>query len=128
MAQGPPAALGATLDLLVDAVLTAVAHAAHWNRLHRHAQQQATAEQTLVHLQAASAYIAEPVRSRHGVRLQVPSKLPASKAAHRSNARIVRPCRRKLQELGRVQLISLPEAATHDRQPSAYIGQAVFAE
>ncbi|MEV8070843.1 mobilization protein [Streptomyces sp. NPDC085995] len=52
---------GAGLAMLVDAVLTAVAYAAHWHRTHRHAQQQAAAEQTLVHLQAVSAYIAEPV-------------------------------------------------------------------
>ncbi|WP_055627810.1 hypothetical protein [Streptomyces hirsutus] len=52
---------GAGLAMLLDVALTAVAYAMHWHRTRQHAQQQAAAEQSLVHLQAAYAEIAEPV-------------------------------------------------------------------
>lgn len=51
----------AGLAMLLDATLTAVAYAMHWHRTRQHAQQEATAEQALVHLQAAYAQIADPV-------------------------------------------------------------------
>ncbi|WP_406169093.1 mobilization protein [Streptomyces canus] len=51
----------AGLTMLLDAALTAVAYAMHWHRTRQHAQQEAAAEQTLVHLQAVYAQIAEPV-------------------------------------------------------------------
>jgi hypothetical protein len=47
--------------MLLDVALTAVAYAMHWHRTRQHAQQQAAAEQTLIHLQAVYAQIAEPV-------------------------------------------------------------------
>ncbi|GHI05788.1 hypothetical protein Scel_41090 [Streptomyces cellostaticus] len=47
--------------MLIDAALTAVACAMHWHRTRQHAQQQAAAEQTLIHLQAAYAQISGPV-------------------------------------------------------------------
>ncbi|RZB17459.1 mobilization protein [Streptomyces sp. F001] len=52
---------GAGLAMLLDVALTAVAYAMHWHRTRQHAQQQAAAEQTLIHLQAAYAQIAGPV-------------------------------------------------------------------
>jgi hypothetical protein len=52
---------GAGLAMLLDAALTAVAYAMHWHRTRQHAQQEAAAEQALVHLQAAYTQIAEPV-------------------------------------------------------------------
>ncbi|WP_370665813.1 relaxase/mobilization nuclease domain-containing protein [Streptomyces sp. IBSBF 2507] len=52
---------GAGLAMLLDVALTAVAYAMHWHRTRQHAQQEAAAEQALVHLQAAYAQIAEPV-------------------------------------------------------------------
>ncbi|WP_149830115.1 relaxase/mobilization nuclease domain-containing protein [Streptomyces tailanensis] len=52
---------GAGLAMLLDVALTAVAYAMHWHRTRQHAQQQAAAEQTLIHLQAVYAQIAEPV-------------------------------------------------------------------
>ncbi|MFK4099630.1 mobilization protein [Streptomyces sp. NPDC019531] len=52
---------GAGLAMLLDVALTAVAYAMHWHRTRQHAQQQAAAEQTLIHLQAAYAQVAEPV-------------------------------------------------------------------
>lgn len=41
--------------MLLDIALTAAAYAMHWHRAREHAQQQAAAEQTLIHLQAAYA-------------------------------------------------------------------------
>ena len=52
---------GAGLAMLLDVALTAVAYAMHWHRTRQHAQQEAAAEQALVHLQVAYAQIAEPV-------------------------------------------------------------------
>ncbi|WP_371791565.1 relaxase/mobilization nuclease domain-containing protein [Streptomyces sp. NBC_01471] len=52
---------GAGLAMLLDAVLIAVAFARHWHRTHQHAQQEAAAQQTLVHLQTAYAHVAVPV-------------------------------------------------------------------
>lgn len=52
---------GAGFAMLLDAALTAVAFAIHWHRTRQHAQQEAAAEQTLLHLQVAYAQVAEPV-------------------------------------------------------------------
>ncbi|MGP4012045.1 mobilization protein [Streptomyces sp. 4N124] len=55
---------GAGLAMLVDVALTAVAYAVHWHRTRRHAQQEAAAEQALVHLMTAHAQITEPILAR----------------------------------------------------------------
>lgn len=52
---------GTGLAMLLDVTLTAVAFALHWHRTRQHAQQEAAAEQTLAHLQAAYNQVAEPV-------------------------------------------------------------------
>ncbi|MFE9256139.1 relaxase/mobilization nuclease domain-containing protein [Streptomyces sp. NPDC006879] len=52
---------GAGLAMLFDAALIAVAFAKHWHRTHRHAQQEAAAQQALVRLQTAYAQVAVPV-------------------------------------------------------------------
>ncbi|MFR9789766.1 mobilization protein [Streptomyces sp. MB22_4] len=52
---------GAGLAMLLDVALTAVAYAMHWHRTRQHAQQEAAAEQALVHLQVAYAQVAGPV-------------------------------------------------------------------
>ncbi|MFB7643074.1 mobilization protein [Streptomyces sp. NPDC056084] len=62
---------GAGLAMLLDTVLTAVAFAMHWHRTHQHAQQEAAAEQALVHLQAAYGQIADPVLA--GITQRAPS-------------------------------------------------------
>ncbi|MBX7469080.1 mobilization protein [Streptomyces sp. MAG02] len=62
---------GAGLAMLLDTVLTAVAFAMHWHRTHQHAQQEAAAEQALVHLQAAYGQIADPVLA--GIAQRAPS-------------------------------------------------------
>ncbi|WP_175411938.1 relaxase/mobilization nuclease domain-containing protein [Streptomyces sp. TRM64462] len=51
---------GAGLAMLLDAALIAVAFARHWHRTRRHAQQEAAAQQALVHLQTAYAHVAVP--------------------------------------------------------------------
>ncbi|MFE3684283.1 mobilization protein [Streptomyces sp. NPDC059095] len=62
---------GAGLAMLLDTVLTAVAFAMHWHRTHQHAQQEAAAEQALVHLQAAYGQIADPILA--GIAQRAPS-------------------------------------------------------
>ncbi|MFC8791922.1 relaxase family protein [Streptomyces cinereoruber] len=52
---------GAGLAMLLDAALIAVAFAKHWHRTHQHAQQEAAAQQALVHLQTAYAQVAVPI-------------------------------------------------------------------
>lgn len=47
--------------MLLDTALIAVAFAKHWHRTHQHAQQEAAAQQALVHLQTAYAQVAVPV-------------------------------------------------------------------
>lgn len=56
-----PAGDGSGPAMLLDAALIAVAFATHWHRKHQHAQQEAAAQQALVHLHTAYAQIAEPV-------------------------------------------------------------------
>ncbi|MGW9324737.1 mobilization protein [Streptomyces koyangensis] len=51
---------GAGLAMLLDAVLIAVALAAHWHRTHQHAQQEGAAKQALIHLHTAHAQVAIP--------------------------------------------------------------------
>ncbi|MFJ9345349.1 relaxase/mobilization nuclease domain-containing protein [Streptomyces sp. NPDC101237] len=52
---------GAGFAMLLDVTLTAVAFAMHWHRTRRHAQQEAAAEQALLHLRGAYGLVAEPV-------------------------------------------------------------------
>ncbi|MFG3239829.1 hypothetical protein ACIODX_22400 [Streptomyces sp. NPDC088190] len=52
---------GTGLAMLLDAALIAVTFAKHWHRTHQHAQQEAAAQQALVHLQTAYAQVAVPV-------------------------------------------------------------------
>jgi hypothetical protein len=59
--ESPADGDGSGFTMLLDTVLTAVAFAMHWHRTRQHAQQEAAAEQALVHLQIAYGQIAEPV-------------------------------------------------------------------
>ncbi|MFI6542982.1 mobilization protein [Streptomyces prunicolor] len=68
------------LAMLLDAALTAVAFAVHWHRTHQHAQQEAAAEQALVHLQIAYGQIAEPVLA--GLAQRTPSDQIKRRFAH----------------------------------------------
>ncbi|MGW0422277.1 hypothetical protein [Streptomyces sp. NPDC003015] len=73
---------GIGLTMLVDAALTAVAFTLHWHRTRQHAQQEAAAEQVLLHLQTAYAQTVEPVL----VGLAQPGTRPADQAALRPRA------------------------------------------
>lgn len=70
----------AGLAMLLDVALTAVAYAMHWHRTRQHAQQQAAAEQTLIHLQTAYAQIAGPVLA--GLASRAPSPQTQHRYAH----------------------------------------------
>ncbi|WP_060888346.1 hypothetical protein [Streptomyces caniscabiei] len=71
---------GAGLAMLLDVALTAVAYAMHWHRTRQHAQQQAAAEQTLIHLQAAYAQITRPVLA--GLASRAPGPQTKRRYAH----------------------------------------------
>jgi hypothetical protein len=68
---------GAGLAMLLDVALIAVAYAMHWHRARQHSQQQAAAEQTLIHLQTAYARIAGPVLAG------LASRAPSPQTQHR---------------------------------------------
>ncbi|MFB6772197.1 mobilization protein [Streptomyces sp. NPDC056337] len=70
----------AGLAMLLDVALTAVAYAMHWHRSRQHAQQEAAAEQALVHLQVAYAQVAEPVLV--GLASRAPSPQTKRRFAH----------------------------------------------
>ncbi|MFJ4977506.1 mobilization protein [Streptomyces coeruleorubidus] len=71
---------GAGLAMLLDVALTAVAYAMHWHRIRQHAQQEAAAEQALLHLQAAYAQAAKPVLA--GLASRAPSPQTKRRFAH----------------------------------------------
>ncbi|MFE0192488.1 mobilization protein [Streptomyces sp. NPDC058989] len=72
-----PAGDGSGLAMLLDAALIAMAFAMHWHRKHQHAQQEAAAQQALVHLHTAYAQIAEPVLDN------LAQRAPALQTKHR---------------------------------------------
>lgn len=71
---------GSGIAMLLDTVLTAVVLAMHWHRTHQHAQQEAAAEQALVHLQVAYTQVAEPVLA--GLTHRAPSRQMKLRYAH----------------------------------------------
>ncbi|ANZ18080.1 relaxase/mobilization nuclease domain-containing protein [Streptomyces noursei] len=71
---------GAGFAMLLDTMLTAVAYAMHWHRTRQHAQQEAAAQQALVHLQTAYAQITEPVLA--GLAHRAPSFQMKRRYAH----------------------------------------------
>ena len=71
---------GAGFVMLLDAALTAVAFAIHWHRIRQHAQQEAAAEQALLHLQVAYAQVAGPVLV--GLASRAPSPQTKRRFAH----------------------------------------------
>ncbi|WP_411130239.1 relaxase/mobilization nuclease domain-containing protein [Streptomyces sp. x-19] len=71
---------GAGFAMLLDTMLTAAAYAMHWHRTRQHAQQEAAAQQALVHLQTAYAQTAEPVLA--GLAPRAPSLQMKRRFAH----------------------------------------------
>ncbi|MFF4605859.1 relaxase/mobilization nuclease domain-containing protein [Streptomyces sp. NPDC001339] len=76
----PPDGDGAGFAMLLDTMLTAVAYAMHWHRTRQHAQQEAAAQQALIHLHTAYAHIAEPVLA--GLTHRTPSLHMKRRYAH----------------------------------------------
>ncbi|SCF93349.1 hypothetical protein GA0115259_1050912 [Streptomyces sp. MnatMP-M17] len=66
--------------MLLDVSLTAVAYAMHWHRTRQNVQQQAAAEQTLIHLQTSYAQIAVPALT--GLSSRAPSPQTKRRYAH----------------------------------------------
>lgn len=71
---------GSGFAMLLDAALMAVAFAAHWHRTRQHAQQEAAAEQALLHLRTAYAQVAEPVLA--GLAQRAPALQTKHRFAH----------------------------------------------
>ncbi|MFI0978219.1 relaxase/mobilization nuclease domain-containing protein [Streptomyces sp. NPDC021093] len=68
---------GAGFAMLLDAIFTAVAFAAHWHRTRQNAQQEEAAERALLHLRAAYGQVAEPALA------SLARRAPAQQTKHR---------------------------------------------
>jgi hypothetical protein len=115
---------GAGLAILIDAALTAVAYAVHWHRTRRHAQQEAAAEQALVHLQAAYAQVAEPVLV--GLAHRSPGLQSKRRYAHHLQKAVPKHAERILHDRAWDALATvLAEAEAAGHNASALLDQAV---
>ncbi|MFE6397499.1 relaxase family protein [Streptomyces alboflavus] len=115
---------GAGLAMLLDVALTAVAYAMHWHRTRQHAQQQAAAEQTLIHLQAAYTQITEPVLA--GLASQAPSPQTQRRYAHHLRAAVPEHAERILNDPAWNALATvLAEAEAAGHNPTTILDQAV---
>jgi hypothetical protein len=115
---------GAGLAMLLDVALTAVAYAMHWHRTHQHAQQQAAAEQTLLHLQAAYGQIAEPVLV--GLASRAPSPQTKRRYAHQLQQAVPEHAERILADSAWDALATvLAEAEAAGHNATALLDQAL---
>ncbi|MFG2366430.1 hypothetical protein ACGFY3_33130 [Streptomyces mirabilis] len=115
---------GAGLAMLLDATLTAVAYAMHWHRTRQHAQQEAAAEQALVHLQAAYAQIADPVLV--GLASRTPSPQTKRRYAHHLKQIVPEHAERILNDPAWDALAAvLAEAETAGRTAATVLGLAL---
>lgn len=115
---------GAGLAMLIDAALTAVAYAMHWHRARHHAQQQAAAEQALIHLQAAYAQVAEPVLASLAIR--TPGAHTKRRYAHHVQQAAPQHAERILNDRAWDALATvLAEAEAAGHNPSSLLGQAL---
>ncbi|MCD9879173.1 relaxase/mobilization nuclease domain-containing protein [Streptomyces guryensis] len=115
---------GAGLAMLLDVALTAVAYAMHWHRTRQHAQQQAAAEQTLIHLQTAYAQITGPVLA--GLASRAPSPHTQHRYAHHLRAAVPEHAERILVDPAwdaLTTVLAQAEAAGHN--PTAILDQAL---
>ncbi|MEV5850676.1 mobilization protein [Streptomyces sp. NPDC051985] len=114
----------ATFATLLDVALTAVAYALHWHRTRRHAQQQAAAEQTLIHLQAAHAQITGPVLA--GLASRAPSPGIKRRYAHHLKEAVPEHAERILDDPAWDALTTvLAEAEAAGHNPAAILHRAV---
>ena len=115
---------GAGLAMLLDVALTAVAYAMHWHRTRQHAQQQAAAEQTLIHLQTAYAQIAGPVLA--GLASRTPSPQTKRRYAHHLQRAVPEHAERILDDPAWDALATvLTEAEAAGHNATAILDQAV---
>ncbi|MDX3760016.1 mobilization protein [Streptomyces sp. AK02-04a] len=115
---------GAGLAMLLDVALTVVAYAMHWHRAREHAQQQAAAEQTLVHLQAAYVQISGPVLA--GLASRAPSPQTKRRYAHHLQQAVPEHAERILDDPAWDALATVladAEAAGHN--PTTILDQAL---
>jgi hypothetical protein len=115
---------GAGLAMLLDVGLTAVAYAMHWHRIRRHAQQQAAAEQTLIHLEAAYAQIAGPVLA--GLASRSPGQRIRRRYAHHLQQAVPEHAERILDDPAWDALATvLAEAEAAGHTPTAILDRAL---
>jgi hypothetical protein len=115
---------GAGLAMLLDVALTAVAYAMHWHRTRQHAQQQAAAEQTLIHLQAAYAQITGPVLA--GLASRAPSPQTRRRYAHHLQQAVPEHAERILDDPAWGALATvLAEAEAAGHNPTAILNRAL---
>ncbi|WP_328900687.1 mobilization protein [Streptomyces sp. NBC_00441] len=115
---------GSGIAMLLDTVLTAALLAMHWHRTHQHAQQEAAAEQALVHLQVAYAQVAEPVLT--GLAQRAPSPQMKHRYAHHLRQAVPEHAERILNDPdwdALTAVIAEAEAAGHNA--TAVLGQAL---
>ncbi|MFE1912332.1 relaxase/mobilization nuclease domain-containing protein [Streptomyces anandii] len=115
---------GAGLAMLLDVALTAVTYAMHWHRIRQHSQQQAAAEQTLIHLQAAYAQITEPVLA--GLASRAPSPQTQRRYAHYLQQALPKHAERILADSAWVALATvLAEAEAAGHNPTTILDRAL---
>ncbi|MEV6378792.1 mobilization protein [Streptomyces sp. NPDC051773] len=115
---------GAGLAMLLDVALTAVVHAMHWHRTRRHAQQQAAAEQTFLHLQAAYAQVTGPVLA--GLASRAPSPQTQRRYVHHLQQAVPEQAERILADPAWGALAAvLAEAEAAGHNPTALLDRAL---
>ncbi|MEH0624967.1 relaxase/mobilization nuclease domain-containing protein [Streptomyces stelliscabiei] len=115
---------GAGLAMLLDVALTAVAYAMHWHRIRQHAQQEAAAEQALLHLQAAYAQAAKPVLA--GLASRAPSPQTKRRYAHHLQQAVPERAERILNDPAWDSLTTvLAEAEAAGHNAAAVLDQAL---
>ncbi|MFI6893682.1 mobilization protein [Streptomyces sp. NPDC050256] len=115
---------GSGIAMLLDTVLTAVVLAMHWHRTHQHAQQEAAAEQALVHLQVAYAQVAEPVLA--GLAQRAPSPQMKHRYAHHLQQAVPEHAARILNDPAWDALTAvLAEAEAAGHNATTVLGQAL---
>ncbi|MER5612030.1 mobilization protein [Streptomyces sp. NPDC002215] len=115
---------GSGIAMLLDTVLTAALLAMHWHRTHQHAQQEAAAEQALVHLQVAYTQVAEPVLT--GLAQRAPSPQMKHRYAHHLRQAVPEHAERILNDPAWDALTAvLAEAEAAGHNATTVLGQAL---
>ncbi|GGY67106.1 relaxase/mobilization nuclease domain-containing protein [Streptomyces xanthochromogenes] len=119
-----PGGDGSGLAMLIDAALTAVAFARHWHRTRQHAQQEAAAEQALIHLRNAYAQITGPVLA--GLAQRSPGPQAKRRFAHHLQEAVPEQAERILNDPAFDALATvLAEAETAGHNATTLLDQAL---